>query len=387
MQPEQNANANPFAEPIVEEIKIAPRSKRRKRTAAPVVGIPHKLDELFPDHDLTKRYQPKYIGKGGENLVYQAKNHQGVVIKAQKLPLAKSMAWNKAHGLETGDDSQAVEELRTRELLEQRERQQEMLEVFGDQVLKQRYFVMQVPVGEAVREELHESPNLYHVQIPEKADAGWTIVSIQERAKCLADSRRLSVGGANLEKTMQKNGTYNHPAMRDLYCHVTDSLLSAERAEQAEVDAEDLGRLMKGTPFEPLLKKALADPDLAEKLADFQKKAVEFSVKNEEILDILGTDNVVFYHDEHGMWTYQIIDGLYPFDRRILQKGREALLKIKMGAPVDHLEENAFLQAMGYVRVINSLGKLLRTGAYIDFTPEQLKDSDFSYGDVMFPKR
>ena len=363
---------NPF-----EQVYVRPRRKRNK--VATVSDIPHRLDALPPEHDLTKRYEPKFLGKGGEHLVYVVKNHPDVVIKAQKESLAKTMALNKASGLETDADSAAVEELRHNKLLEERKRYQKLREVFGDHVLPQKFFVMEVPVGKAVRDELHELPNLYHLNIPEQAEAGWTIVSVQKRAEALKDESRLSMGGANLEVYLSKSRKISDPATRNLYRRVTDGLMDRESAESSDVNAEDLKLLMTDTRLRPLLQKAESDPDLAEVIADFQKKAVLFSEKNDDILDIAGRDNVVFHLNKHGAWTYTIIDGLYPFDTLILKKGREALVRFEMGRETTSMEGNAVFQSVNYVRVINGLGKILNTGAFIDFTPEEMRKREFSY--------
>lgn len=388
MEPAQNPNPFDQTRPIpfnkAEEIQIV--LGRKKKKTATVTGIPHRLDALHPEHELTKRYKPKFLGKGGENLVYEVPGRNYFVIKAQKMPLAETMAWNEASGLETGDESIAVEELREGKLLEERKRYQSLKEVFGDHVLDQRFYVMQVPIGEAVREELNQSPQLHRFNIPEKADAGWTVVSIQKRAEAMKDTRRLSMGGANLEASLAKTGRMKgEPNMREIYDRVTDASMSKESTENATFSNAEFEYLMESTRLDAILRKSERDPELRAALADFQKKAVEFSEKNQDIMDFIGTDNIVFHHDQDGSWTYTIIDGLYPFATKVLQKGGEAFVKHEMGLKLTSKDENVVIQSINYVRIINGLGKMLGTGKYIDFLPEELQKkkasaSKFIYG-------
>ncbi|MCE9586404.1 hypothetical protein K8R04_03740 [Candidatus Uhrbacteria bacterium] len=376
---EQTLPLNPF-----DKVKVIPSKKRNKK--ATVSTIPHRLDALPEEHELTKRYKPKFLGKGGENLVYEAEGRDAFVIKAQKQALAETMAWNEASGLEPGDDSIAVEELREGKLLEERKRYQSLKEVFGDHVLNQRFYVMQVPVGPAVREELNQSPQLHHVNIPEKAEAGWTIVSIQERAEAMKDNRRLSMGGANLELILGKTGRMKKdPYVRNVYDRVTDAYMSRDSAETSGVTPVEFEFLMEDTRLEALMRKAERDPGLWKALADFQRKAVEFSEKNQDIMDFAGLDNIIFHRDQDGDWTYTIVDGLYPFATKVLQKGAEAFVKHEMGVKLVSKEENVIIQSINYVRIVNGLGKWLGTGEYIDFLPEELQKkktsaSKFIYG-------
>lgn len=368
----------------IDKIEVVLGRKRKKE--AKVTGLPHALDELPSEHEITKKYRPKFLGKGGENLVYEAEGRKDVVIKAQKQSLAKALAFNAASGLEPGDESITVDELREGKLKQERERYKKLRDVFGNHVLPQKYFVMQVPVGEKVLKELEKVAEMSEVNLPKEANAGWTIVSIQKQAGALKDERRLSMGGANLERYMVNSKAIFNRSMRDIYRHVTEGLMDRERAETSEVDAEDMKFLMAESAFRPLVDKAERDPELAAVLADFQKKAVEFSEKNDDILDVAGRDNIVFHRDQDGAWTYTIIDGLYPFDTDILSKGREAAIKNDMGFPLDHMEVNAIGQSVNYVRVINGLGKILNTGAYIDLTPEELKRKRYSYSDLLINK-
>lgn len=378
MQPER---ANPFEETHeipqqqVGDIEVVlSRRKERPKTTGDVQER-GPFDELPKEHEMVQKYRPRFLGKGGENLVYEAEGRNDLVIKAMKQPLAEQLAFNTAQGLEAGEESLKVDEMREGRLKRERERYQKLRDAFGNHVLPQKFFVMPVPVGKKVLEELKTVAGYSGVTLPEKADAGWTIGSIQKRANVFEDKRRMSLTGGNLEAMLIQRGQIHDQSTRDLYRHVTDQLMNAEQAEKSSVYEEDFMQLMAGSGFATLLKMADRDPGLAEALTDFQKRAVQFSEKNDDILDIIGKDNIVFHRDQDGAWTYTIIDGLYPFDTNVLRKGREALLKMDIGIAADNKEQNAYMQSVNYVRVVNGLGKILETGSYIDFLPEELKEN------------
>jgi len=368
---------NPFEEktgPLqgkAEDIQVLIRRKRKpaaEREESP-------FNDLPAEHEVVKKYKPKFLGKGGENLVYEAEGRKDVVIKAMKQPLAEQLAFNAKQGLDTGDESISVDEMREGRLKRERERYQKLREAFGSHVLPQKFFVMQVPVGANVLKELDTVAGYSKVELPKKAEAGWTIASVQKRTNVLEDKRRLSLTGGNVELTLRNRNQIDDQATRDLYRNVTDHLMNGELAEKSFVYEEDIRQLMGGSGFSTLLKMADRDEDLAEALRDFQKRAVQFSEKNDDILDIAGRDNIIFHRDQDGAWTYTIVDGLYPFDTKVLGKGREALLKMDIGISPDGKEYNAFTQAVNYVRVINGMGKVLETGSYVDFLPEELKSN------------
>jgi hypothetical protein len=367
---------NPFEETLplpgkAAEIQVV--MSRRRKPAPKLESSP--FDDLPSEHDVVKKYKPKFLGKGGENLVYEAEGHKDVVIKAMKQPLAEQLAFNTKQGLETGDESLYVDELREGRLKRERERFQKLREAFGEHVLPQKFFVVEVPVGQKVLEELIVVAGYSGADLPKKAESGWTIASVQKRAHVLEDARRLSLTGGNVEPVLIKSGRYHDPITRDVYRHVTDNLMSPEIAEKSSVYEEDIRQLMGGSGFANLIKIAVRDEGLADALRDFQKRAVLFSEKNDDILDIAGKDNIVFHRDQDGAWTYTIIDGLYPFDTKVLSKGREALIKMDIGIRADSKEQNTFMQSVNYVRVVNGLGKVLETGRYIDFLPEELKNT------------
>ena len=229
--------------------------KKRKRPEAAFTSSP--FDDLPTENDLVQKYHPKFLGKGGENLVYEAEGRKDLVIKAMKQPLAEQLAFNAFQGLDAEEESIYVDELREGRLKRERERFQKLRDAFGSHVLSQKFFVIPVPVGSNVLGELKTVAGYSGVDLPDYADAGWTIVSLQKRATALEDNRRMTMGGGNLEVHMLRDGSLKNPVMRDVYRYVTDDLMDKDSAEKTEIDVEDLKFLMNKTALAPLLSLSL----------------------------------------------------------------------------------------------------------------------------------
>lgn len=368
--------SNPFSRstPKVERNSDEEQSGVKKRVA-------HPLEDLPSAHEIMQKYEPRFLGKGGENLVYELKGREKFVAKAQKLPLIQTMNWNVDHGLQPGDESEGVEQLESK-VAQERERYRKLRDVFGDHVLKQRFFLMNVPVNEAVVEELKPVAAMMKMEAPPYGDSGWTVVSLQEKTDILNKPDAFTTGTMNLESQAVRNNAFRTEPFFGSYVHLTNNLMGKGRIEKADIVEEDFDDVFGRTKFGPLLREMRQDLRLRNAVADFQKKAVEFAEKYDEILDF-GLNNIVFHKTDDGEWTYTILDGLYPFDTEVLGKARAAVVKEEMGAEMDLMESNALLQAANFLRIVNGLGKLLRTGAYVDFLPEELEKKGVKMSKVL----
>jgi len=68
--------------------------------------------DIFVDHDLIRRYRPKFLAKGGERFVYEIPDHPEVVAKVDMRVMRSTIEWNLAHN-EAPDA--CSRELRTKE--------------------------------------------------------------------------------------------------------------------------------------------------------------------------------------------------------------------------------------------------------------------------------
>lgn len=314
----------------------------------------------LPEHPLVERYRPRFIGQGTENIVYEAVGSKGVVLKANKVVLAESISGNAS-----------AEELEKTKLAEARKAYEDLRRVFGEHVLPQKQYLLEVPYNTGVLYELKLIAKVYGWKIPEEGEGtGWTIVSVQRRTKAMEDFHRLSMGGGGLEGQLAQRPTFDVPESAwPLYAKVTDALSSRERAEQSNVGAKELEVLYGRTRLPKLIEKANQDSAFREALADFQRKAVRHAEETGDILDVIGEDNIIFNKQKDGSWDYTLVDAIYPFEKQVLHRAKQALTATREGRELAVSERITLREAVGYVRAINALGKALGTGTYIDFVP------------------
>ncbi len=277
---------------------------------------------IYTSEKMRQPYQLELIGQGVENLVYEAKGYPGVVLKGSKVILAETLAWNASHGLSPETDSPYIQELREGRLAEARAAYQNLRTFFGNHVLPQKQLLMEVPFNTSVLRELKKVAKTHDYQIPtEGKGVGWTIVTIQKKTEVLNDWRLLSL-------------------RKDPY--LTD-----------------------------LLHRASKDAGLAKVLADFQRRAVQHAKSTQDILDVIGKDNIVFHQTDTGSWSYTLIDAIHPFVKpRALEKTRLALAGQNRGEAIPADMRDTFIDTLNYVAIINILGKEFETNMRIDLDTE-----------------
>ena len=57
----------------------------------------YEFDQI--EHELISKYQPKFLAKGGEHIIYEIPEHPDIVVKAETGLLEKIIEWNAEHGL------------------------------------------------------------------------------------------------------------------------------------------------------------------------------------------------------------------------------------------------------------------------------------------------
>ncbi len=349
-----------------------------ERSEAEDSGVKKLKEQSFddlPDQAIVRNYWPTFVGKGGENLVYEVLTHPDVVIKVDQETLANTIGHAVEMGLDPGNESLRTDEIQEGKLKRARESFREVKRVFGaEHVLAQKQYLLKVPVNKTILKQIGGIAKNRGWKLPDEQadiDSAWSIVTVQKRTDKNEDPRHLSTAVGNLEVR----------SMRDLrealgyymqYSRVTNGLASSKTAEQ--VSTSQLELLYAGTPFAKLLRRAENSPLLQEALMDFQKKAVQFANETGQIIDIVGKDNIVFNEDADGNWNYTLIDPLYGFDYDIIKHAREGFRNASVGLPYSGSVSNAMMQVANFARVINGLGVALGTGVYFDVLTEDLQD-------------
>lgn len=360
-----------FSFEVPKQAAPARKSKREWKETSGVFDAPSEEQEFFGlhhlPHELSLRYQPKYLGRGGEQLVYEVAGSPNVVLKGQKYTMAEILDWNIRRGMPPDTDSEGVRDIRERILPEERKKIEQLKTFFGkEHVLPQKKFLLKVPVTKNVLRNLEPIARNRGWYLPGFVNEAWTIVSVQERAKPLEDPDRLCPRGNYIE--ISRTAEFDDPAFRKAYRDVTYPLLNKETAKTAPFFVEAFRQLFKNGEMNELMAVAAHDAGLREALKDFLKRTVAFADATGEIIDF-GADNIVFFQKPDRSWSYLLVDPLYSMQPKTLKQAREAYAKVESDVPLSKDDPNALVQATAFVRMVNGLSRLVGADAFIDFLP------------------
>ncbi len=318
---------------------------------------PRPDEEVFDllqaaDHELVKKYQPKFLARGGEHIVYDIPGHPDVVAKVEVESI-------KSPNFISPDDTEKIDEL----LAQKRTRFLKMKSIFGaNHVLAERVFFMKVPVTDSVRKWVFEGRVPDTIKTDDVKET-WAIVKIQHRALELQNQERSGIVGSYVE--------YRDPNL-DAYRRITSALL--EEDASAVFTREEFADLA-GSPLKELLEKADTDPLLTETLKDFVVKTIIYTKETGEMLDCAGFDNVPVWQEKDGTWNYRLVDALYPGYQaeKKIDFARKALEMASRGEKLDDEHFFPLLNMVNFTRLINGLAERLGIVERISFVPDELK--------------
>jgi hypothetical protein len=297
------------------------------------------------------------VGKGGEHVVYDVAGSPDVVVKAEMRALAEILS--------SEEQDWALERVRER-LAEQRHLFEVLKRHFGaEHVLPQMKTLMKVPLTEGLIEEVEKR---FGVKVPQVTREAWTIVTIQRRMQEVDPWEKQSLSpGTYVDDREMKN--FGEEGVFDEYTKYTDQFMSAETAKKASISSLGFEKFIKGSAMERFLREMDFDSSFKNAVRDFCERAVAFAEETGEILDQIGLDNVVFFKDEDGKWTYKFLDPFYGLESQIIERGRLAFKQMDSGQEPDHSVANGLMQSINFTRVINVLGRLAGSKKFFDFLP------------------
>lgn len=296
------------------------------------------------DNELVKKYQPKFLAKGGEHIIYEIPGHPDVVVKVEASVMARIQRYNAERGRPLDEMDPEVLPHVQAFVKENQERYARLRRFFGpEHVLGMKQALVKIPVTGAIMDTLHREP------LPGSSDAkeAWAIVRVQKRAPEFDDPERGSVvaGYAELKKPEPET-----------YARVTRAL--AEGDPSASFSQGDFRSLLPGD-FARLLARAETDQGLAASLKEFVEKTMTYVGETGEILDLAGKDNVTVFKKD-GRWNYRLVDALYPTGtnparKRMLDAAKAAVRKAASGSDLDEGEKNVVFNVINFVRDINGM--------------------------------
>ncbi len=303
----------------------------------PNLEIDH-VDHIFVEH-----YHPKFLGKGGEQVVYGLPEYPTIVAKANKTVMRRVIDWNVERGLPPGGLPDEVKGFAENFLAQERRRHQELTKYFGvAHVPRQRSMLVQVPVTPEILEEVYQGP------APATLDQAWTLLSIQQRVPELVNPDGLSLACGYAENREQDSALYEQVTARAIQEREGSEPLTKE-----VFFAVQQKRLLKKT-FE----RAEKDPEFKTRLTECLEKTILYATETGEILDLVGEDNISFVKTEKG-WTYKLVDAFYAGTEKMVDRAREVMQKASQGTEIDAKEKNILLNTVNFVRTVNGMAELL----------------------------
>jgi hypothetical protein len=315
------------------------------------------------EHELTAKYQPKFLAKGGEHIIYEIPEHPNVVVKVRTASLKKMLEWNVEHG-QPLDSLPAEIEPRAREYLkEEAERYQQLKKYFGpDHVPSQREFLIKVPITEKILGELYDG------NPPATTNEVWSIVMVQKRVDALSDPDRLAIVAGYAE---------HGEVPEDLYKQATDHLIFSQSSDQ-EMETAQFLQVQSHNDLRNLLEKAGSDENLKNDLKDLVERMVAYTQETGEIFDLAGQDNIILFQKD-GEWSYSLVDTRYPGESKTVEKARATLSKLSEGNELDEHEKNILLNTFNFVRTINGLAEQVGVEKRINIVPEGIAQGNIDF--------
>lgn len=311
------------------------------------------------DHDMVRRYKPKFMARGGEHIVYELPDRPNVVIKVDARVMQMVQEWNAEHSLPLDAMDPALLPYAEKYLREHRERQSRLSEYFGFEAVPRIHeTIAKVPITGQITSELHagKPPKGW-----ESVGEAWTIVRVQKRLPELASPDR---------KTVVSGYTENGEPDPDVYARVTAGLLEGGKRDYTSEEVVSL--------FPEKMRDLLAalddEPGLREAMADLVRRAAKYSKETKEILDLAGSDNIAVFKDGK-RWKYRLVDALYPSGGadNMVGKVEAAARKAARGEPLSDYEKNVVLNGINYARAMNALAEKLGIEERVAVIPEDAR--------------
>ena len=325
-------------------------------------------ENLPDDHEVVKKYNPRFLAIGGEHIVYEAEGHPDVVIKASRYTLKEILAANSEHGLPLDslpDDLRAS----IQEKIDRKNEQISVLrEYFGiEHTLREKRLLAKVPLTPEIVDDMYASD--WFGRTPPDGSQGlpeaWSSIVVQERAEALNNPERMSF--------------YFGRFLEERGCDPTDyRKLNEAFALNRYVSAEDIEIFFR-TQDQPmthaladLMERCKEDPDLCEVVSEMVIKMIGYAEDTGNALDIGGTDNVILYK-ENEKWTYLLID-VIPFAAdHEFREGALALHERVNCRPISKFQRGCIRNALNFTRALNGMAQVLAIPKRLEILSEEDK--------------
>jgi len=305
-------------------------------------------DELSRAQELIEHYKPEFLGEGGNNIVFAIPKHPRVVVKMDKGLRAKIQSYLQEKQLSEPDEG--LRHHAQTYIQEYASRVKELATFFPPlSILRERIFLAKIPLpGNRTETGKREvEPRL-----------GWGIVRVQEKIPDGADQVvSLHSPYPERRKPEQRNS--------ERYSRVTEAL-----SRGADPAKEDIAWIQPNLQY--YLNRAGVDHVFRSALTDFVERAVQYTEKTGQILDLVGMDNLVLLHAaDKNAWRFVLVDVL-PSRPFTIREAEEAFDRFRQTGEWNPELYSKVLNALHWARCINGLasglGLKMRIQALTGFT-------------------
>lgn len=323
-------------------------------------------DKLPSDNELVEHYQPRFLARGGDHLVYEVNDHPGVIIKASTFKIKDILSSNAENNLPldsfSGDLKIGIE----KEIAEKNSQIRQLRKYFGNEhTLSERRYSMKVPVTKELLDNIFQDDwqNRLPPQGSESIKEAWSAVIIQERADAVSDPDHLGLyfGGFLEERECDP----------EEYKKLNESLI--KKSIQSTEDIERFFKL-QDNPQTHALQDVMArtenDPALKEVLEELVRKLISYAQETGNILALAGKDNIILYQQK-GKWNYLLVDALPIHNEPVFREAQAILHKFTNGDEITKHDKTLLMKVMNFTRTVNGLSASLGIANRLNLIPEE----------------
>ncbi|MBM3204862.1 hypothetical protein FJZ48_02695 [Candidatus Uhrbacteria bacterium] len=321
------------------------------------------LERVAPD--LWKKYRPRLIERGHDRVTYDIPSHPNIVVKVSLHSIEKFLRFQKTSGLTLDDLPREAIKAFHRDTRIERARFTQLAQFFPSQhLLRYKSVLAKVPVTPEILQDLPSGPMDMAVK------EAWAFVTIQEYAREVHDPNHLTLVCGYPE---HEDDFHLDPKK---YNKLTRDALFADPKEKDLLSR--VVEIQKSTVLEDLIGSMIADSHLRNSVKDFVERTIAYAKETQEIIDIFGDDNVLFYRDHIG-WNYRLIDPIFPLSKILLHL-RQAMFLLEIDKPLGNMtpERVALHNGLNFVRTIHGLAHHLGVTERIPF-PARFKKAKVDY--------
>ncbi len=331
-------------------------------------------DRLPDDHELIEKYQPKFINRGGDHLVYEVVDHPEIVIKASTFKIKDIISENAESGGELNSLSDIQRENLQKELDEKNQQIKELRQYFGkEHTLSERRYLMKVPISKQILDEIFFD-DWKNRELPIGSDdlnEVWSAVIVQKYTEEISNPEHLSLNfGGFLEERGYDSAEYKK---------INDAFILRHNVSSEDIE---LFFKLQDNPekhaLADIINKAESDQKLRDVLEDFITRTIKYTNETGNILALSGQDNIILY-EKDGDWQYLLVDAVPVHNEPVFKDAQDAIDRYLQGEELSKHEMTLIMKSLNFTRVINGISSSLAFSDGLNLV-EQLgdnKDIDF----------